>query len=160
MTRAAIIFHKALMLYRKLPESYDIAMALFVSALETVDLPLSSPETCAEFSQPRHKISHRLVELGEKHLGDGVERIFKESYQRRSKYLHAGQVKVSQPMVSHTIPQLDPEGNEGCAMPATIGAPINLMEFTSFVIRREILLNDQAAYGTLESTPGEQTSKI
>ncbi|MHC2528818.1 hypothetical protein ACVIEM_005965 [Rhizobium leguminosarum] len=151
LTRAASIFHRATGIYRNLPEAHDVAMALFVSALEAVDLPLSNPASCAACSQPTYKISQRVVDLGKKHLGPGVERIFKESYQRRSKYLHAGKVVASQPVTSHFIPQLDPDGIEGCAMPSAAGNPKNLMEFTSFVIRREMLFNDQS----LHSQSGE-----
>lgn len=145
LTRAASIFHRGLSIYRKLPDAHDLALALFVSALESVDLPLSKPASCPTCRQPQYKISQRVVDLGRKHLGPGVERIFKESYQRRSKYLHAGKVVASQPVISHFIPQLDPDGIEGCAMPSA-GNPKNLMEFTSFVIRREMLLNDQSVH--------------
>ncbi|NKK95771.1 hypothetical protein GFL95_31965 [Rhizobium leguminosarum bv. viciae] len=147
LARAASIFHKAMGIYRNLPEAHDVAMALFVSALESVDLPLSNPASCPTCSQPTYKISQRVVDLGRKHLGQGVERIFKESYQRRSKYLHAGKVVASQPVTSHFIPQLDPDGIEGCAMPSAAGNPKNLMEFTSFVIRREMLFSDQSVHG-------------
>ncbi|MDX1047103.1 hypothetical protein GOL40_28065 [Sinorhizobium medicae] len=145
LTRAASIFHRGLGIYWKLPDAHDLALALFVSALESVDLPLSKPASCPTCSQPQYKISRRVVDLGKKHLGSGVERIFKESYQRRSKYLHAGKVVASQPVISHFIPQLDPDGIEGCAMPSA-GNPRNLMEFTSFVIRREMLFNDQSVH--------------
>lgn len=72
-----------------------------------------------------------------------MEGMFKESYQRRSKYLHVGKVVASQPVTAHFIPQLDPAGIEGCAMPSA-GNPKNMMEFTSFVIRREMHLADQS----------------
>ena len=145
LKRAAHLFHKALTLYYKMPDCYDVATALFVSALETVDLPLSPPSTCAECGQPTYRISQRVVELGIRHLGPGVKRIFEDHYKRRSLYLHEGQVRSSQPMQSHIIPQLDPNGIEGCAMPSLVGMPMNLMEFSSFVIRREMLLNSEAA---------------
>lgn len=146
LTRAASIFHKGLGIYRKLPDAHDLALALFVSALESVDLPLGKPASCPTCSQPQHRISQRVVDLGRRHLGPGVERMFKESYQRRSKYLHAGKVVASQPVTAHFIPQLDPDGIEGCAMPSA-GNPKNMMEFTSFVIRREMLLSDQSVHG-------------
>jgi hypothetical protein len=80
-----------------------------------------------------------------------VERMFKESYQRRSKYLHAGKIVASQPVTAHFIPQLDPDGIEGCAMPSA-GNPKNMMEFTSFVIRREMLFSDQSVHGHAAET--------
>lgn len=146
LIRAASIFHRGLGIYRKLPDAHDLALALFVSALESVDLPLNKPASCPTCSQPQHKISQRVVDLGRRHLGPSVEGMFKESYQRRSKYLHAGKIVASQPVTAHFIPQLDPDGIEGCAMPSA-GHPKNMMEFTSFVIRREMLFNDQSVHG-------------
>jgi hypothetical protein len=145
LERAAHMFHKALSLFYKVPECDDVATALFISALETVDLPLTPPSTCVECGQQTYKISQRVVELGIRHLGPGVKRIFRDHYKRRSLYLHEGHVRSSQPIQSHTIPQLDPNGVEGCAMPSLVGRPANLMEFSSFVIRREMLLNTEAA---------------
>ena len=153
LVRAASIFHRGLGIYRKLPDAHDLALALFVSALEAVDLPLSKPASCPTCSQPKYKISQRVVDLGRSHLGQGVEGMFKESYQRRSKYLHVGKVVASQPVTAHFIPQLDPDGIEGCAMPSA-GNPKNMMEFTSFVIRREMLFSDQSVHGhAAESNP-------
>ncbi len=60
LRRAAHMFHKALTLYYKVPECYDVATALFVSALEIVDLPLTKPSTCTGCGQPTYKISQRV----------------------------------------------------------------------------------------------------
>lgn len=139
LIRAARMFHKALTLFRRVPECHDISTALFVSALEAVDLPSAAPAACSKCSQPVYKISKRVVDLGIRHLGPGVERTFKDHYQLRSMYLHKGQVRSSRPMTSNLIPLLDPSGVEGCAMPAVTSQPLNLMEFTSFVIRAEML---------------------
>lgn len=139
ITRAARMFHKALTLFRRVPECEDVSLALFVSALEAVDLPPNPPAACPECNQKIYKISKRVVDLGVRHLGPGVERIFNENYQLRSMYLHKGAVRSSRPNSSHFIPLLDPDGVEGCAMPAVSSGPYNLLEFTSFVIRAEIL---------------------
>jgi hypothetical protein len=98
-----------------------------------------------ECGQPTYKISQRVVELGVRHLGEGVKQIFKGHYKRRSLYLHAGHVRSSQPIKSHLVPQLDPNGIEGCAMPSMVGAPTNLMEFARFVIRKEMLSTQKPA---------------
>tara|TARA_R110000796_G_C14425960_1_gene420517 strand:- start:29 stop:538 length:510 start_codon:yes stop_codon:yes gene_type:complete len=103
LVRAANIFHKALTIYRKLPESHDVALALFISALEAVGLPENESVSCRECGQPQHKISQRVTALGVKHLGSGVERTFKQAYNRRSKYLHAGRAVASEPMLPHII---------------------------------------------------------
>lgn len=138
IARSAHLFHRSLTLYREKPLFGDISTALFISALEAISLPDAPPGACPSCGQPIHKISSRVVELGIRHLGEGVGRILKESYQKRSKYLHVGQLNASQPLVSKAIPQLEPSGIEGCAMPMTVGAPLNLMEFASFIIRSEI----------------------
>lgn len=145
LKRAAHMFHKALTLYHKVPECYDVATALFVSALETVDHPLTPPSSCAKCGQATYKISQRVVELGIRHLGAAVERFFKDYYNRRSRYLHTGHVRSSQPMQGQLVPQLDPSGIGGCAMPSLVGRPMNLMEFSSFIIRKEIILSAEAA---------------
>ncbi|WP_425418686.1 hypothetical protein [Oricola indica] len=150
VTRAARMFHKALTLFRRVPKCLDVSTALFVSALEAVDLPSASPAVCPKCSQPVYKISRRVVDLGIRHLGPNVERIFKDHYQLRSMYLHRGEVRSSRPISPHFIPLLDPDGVEGCAMPAVTNQPLNLMEFTGFVIRAELLLgkpNDAAPLG-------------
>lgn len=151
VTRAARMFHKALTLFRRVPECHDISITLFVSALEAVDLPSTSPAVCSGCSQPIYKISRRVVDLGLRHLGPGVERFFKEHYQLRSMYLHRGEVRSSRPISRNLIPLLDPNGVEGCALPAVTSYPLNLMEFTSFVIRAEMLAvkpNDASTFNS------------
>jgi hypothetical protein len=145
LTRAAHLFHKALMIYYKEPVRYDEATALFVSALEAVDIPVSKTSTCPECGQEKYKISRRIVDLGVRHLGPHVEKLFRDYYDRRSKYLHAGRLISFQPMVDNIIPQLDPQGIEGCAMPSAVGIPMNLMEFSGFIIRREMQLFTECA---------------
>lgn len=155
ITRAARMFHKALTLFRRVPECQDVSLALFVSALEAVDLPPNLPAVCPECNQEIYKISKRVVDLGVRHLGLGVERIFKENYQLRSMYLHKGAVRSTRPIGSHFVPLLDPNGVEGCAMPAVSSGPHNLMEFTSFVIRAEILEGKPGDVSTAENLPAK-----
>lgn len=136
--RSAKIFQQALLLYYGSPESYDVSLALLMSALESISLPSEKLSSCKECGQTQYKISQRVVDLGTKYLGSNVKKIFKDGYNRRSQYLHAGKSSASQPLVSKVIPQLDARGVEGCAMPKAVNNPKNLMEFTSFVIRRKI----------------------
>ena len=144
LTRAARVFHKALVLHYQVPECHDVATALFVSSLEAVDPPLSAPSTCSQCGQQAYRITQRLVDLAVGHLGSGVERVFKDHYNRRSKYLHLGRARSSQPMHYQIIPQLDPNGIEGCAMPSCLDRPVNLAEFSSFIIRKEMLRKSDA----------------
>lgn len=131
-------------LHYQVPECHDVATALFVSALEAVNPPLSAPSTCSKCGQQTYRILQRVVDLAVRHLGSGVERFFKDHYGRRSTYLHSGRVCSSQPLHCQIIPQLDPSGIEGCAMPSRTDLPVNLMEFASFVIRQEMLCKSDA----------------
>jgi hypothetical protein len=139
LTRACRLFHEGLTLHRSSPEQFgDMSTTLFVSALEVISLTDDPTPPCKTCGQPIYKISKRVTELGVRHLGPGARWVLDSHYKRRSGYLHSGKRHATQPMVGHSIPQLDPNGIEGCAMPRLIGQPTNLMEFTSFVIRAEM----------------------
>ncbi len=135
LMRACHLFHEGVNLHHYAP---DMATALFVSALEVISLTDEPTPPCQTCGQPMYKISKRVTELGVRHLGPGVKWVFDSHYKRRSGYLHRGERRATQPMLGHSIPLLDPNGIEGCAMPRPIGQPTNLMEFTSFVIRGEM----------------------
>lgn len=142
ITRAALLFHKSLKIYQRSGES-DVAMTLSLSALEAVSMPLIKSETCDHCSQPVYKISQRVVDLSQHYMGDAVAKIIKHAYERRSKFLHVGHVVASQPRTHYLIPQLDPSGVEGCAMPEGSGNINNILEFTSFALRK--ILTDNKA---------------
>lgn len=136
--QATNLFHKSLRIYNDLRGYNDIALSLFMSTLEAVSVTDQQPGTCKTCGQQQHRISHRIKELGLKHLGEGVEQIFKNSYSRRSQYLHAGKRISRMPFLSHTLPQLDPSGVQGCETHEASNGPYNLKEFTSYVLRKEI----------------------
>ncbi|WP_064032911.1 MULTISPECIES: hypothetical protein [unclassified Methylosinus] len=139
LARAAQLFHEARIMLLSAPHLHnDTAAALLISALEVVSLIDEPPKNCASCGQPIYKISRRVADLGVRHLGAGAKWIFDRHYKRRSSYLHRGVPHAAQPYTGSAIPQLDPQGIEGCALPTPVGAPMNLMEFTSCIIRAEM----------------------
>ena len=116
--------------------SGDVATALLISALEAVSLDEKRAPECKSCGQPMYSISKRIVDLGVQHLGDGAERLFKEYYNRRSKFLHTGGVIHSLPLLRSSQPLLDPNAPEGCAMPSIVARPRNLLGFTGLILRR------------------------
>jgi|GEM_PF-4389629 len=137
--KAARLFHGGLRLSKQASTNNDIAGTLFVSAIEAISLSLAKNEKCDTCKQPIFGIAQRVSEVTKKHLGEHVAKIFKQNYyNNRSKFLHTGHVQASLPMTGNVFPQLDPSGVEGCSVPTPFGNPKNLLEFTSFILRREI----------------------
>lgn len=136
--RANRHFREARQLLEVDPQSSgDVTVALLMSALEAVSVEDSVPPPCKSCGQPVYSISKRIIELGVEHLGPGSRDFFKEHYNRRSKFLHTGAVAYSLPsMRSGSHPILDLYAREGCGMTLTSGHPHNLLEFTSFILRR------------------------
>lgn len=143
--KAARLFHHGLRLSKQALTNNDIAETLFVSAIEAISFSHKESEKCETCRQPKFSISQRVSEVAGKHLGEHIAKIFKQYYSNRSKFLHTGHVRASLPMTSHVFPQLDPSGVEGCSVPLPFGCPKNLLEFTSFILRREIELIDSCA---------------
>ena len=136
LLRAMRLFHQGLSVANNDHNMGDLTAVLLISALECISE--GEPATCAECGQPVYKISQRVVDLGRRHLGDSAALLFRRHYALRSRYLHLGRMLGVQPMTGQSIPQLDPDSPEGCAMPVWISRPHNLIEFVSFVIRGEI----------------------
>jgi hypothetical protein len=133
--RAARLFHQGVSVANGELDLGDLAAVLFISALEC--LSEGEPTTCKECGQPVYKISERVVYLGIQHLGDAAAQLFKRHYSSRSRYLHSGRMVGLQPKIGQSVPQLDPEAAQGCALDAW-SRPHNLLEFVSFVMRGEI----------------------
>ncbi|PFA23138.1 hypothetical protein CN373_07080 [Bacillus cereus] len=112
----------------------EIATTLYLSALEVTTLIGFQEETCKECSQPKYKISKRVRGLAEKYLSADVAKDFIEYYDKRSKYLHRGEMLSEDSFSSHSFPMLDKDSEHGCKM----GAHINLMDIrknTGYILR-------------------------
>jgi hypothetical protein len=136
LLRSMRLFHQGLAVSNSSHTMGDLAAVLLVSALECISE--GEPATCSECGQVVYKISQRVIDLGVQHLGKNSAWLFKRHYAFRSKYLHSGRMVGTQPITGYSIPQLDPDAPEGCAMPLGAGQPYNLIEFVSYVIRGEI----------------------
>jgi hypothetical protein len=136
LLRSMRLFHQGISISNDSRTMGDLAAVLLVSALECISE--GEPTTCKECGQAVYKISQRVLDLGVKHLGEGSAWLFKRHYAFRSKYLHSGRMVSTQPITGYSIPQLDPDAPEGCAISVGAGHPHNLIEFVSYVIRGEI----------------------
>jgi hypothetical protein len=136
LLRSMRLFHQGLSISNDSRTMGDLAAVLLVSALECISE--GEPTTCEQCGQAVYKILQRVLDLGVKHLGEDSAWLFKRHYVFRSRYLHSGRMVGTQPVTGHSIPQLDPDAPEGCAMPVGAGHSYNLIEFVSYVIRREI----------------------
>lgn len=138
ITHAARHFHEGLALHLAAPGRFpELATVLMVSAIETITSGDGDRSHCKSCGQPIYKISQRVIDLAVRHLGLGVERIFRDHYGARSRFLHMGALSASQPYTGALIPQLDPDAPQDSAMPRVVSQPINLIEFTSFLLRQE-----------------------
>lgn len=137
--KAARLFHSGLRLSKQTEANNDTAETLFISAIEAISLSRAEKKICETCNQSIFSISQRVSEVTNKHLGAHIAKKFRqEYYNNRSKFLHTGHVRASQPIEGRVFPQLDPSGVEGCSVPTPFGASKSLLEFTSFILRREI----------------------
>lgn len=114
----------------------EMAMVLYTSCLEVLSsINAPSPETCRTCSQPRYRISTRVEEFVDRHLGANAADMVKNIYNDRSKYLHTGRLLSSRSFTRTIIPQLDSSANNGVRSPLRAALHINLREFTSYCIR-------------------------
>jgi hypothetical protein len=138
-------FHSALSLEQQVFESSrtetlsEMAMVLYISCFEVLSLiDAPSLEMCKTCSQPQYRISARVKEFVDRHLGANAADMVKNIYNDRSKYLHTGRLLSSRSFHYNTspglIPQLDPSASNGVRSPIA-NLHINLREFTSYCIR-------------------------
>ncbi|MBJ8054571.1 hypothetical protein JDS87_22110 [Bacillus cereus] len=138
--KACSHYHTARKYDNKLTE---IATTLYLSALEVTTLIGFQEETCKECSQPKYQIFKRVRGLAEKYLNADAAKGFIEYYDKRSKYLHRGEMLSEDSLFSHSFPMLDKDSEHGCKM----GAHINLMDIrenTGYMLRefyREYFVN-------------------
>ncbi len=118
----------------------EICQTLLVSALEVVGGSAAQAKNCPHCGQEMYKISARIYELAKVHLGEFAAKRIKTFYTHRSKFLHAGVLPGRHPHTRGTSPQLDPADPTGCVVLRSGRADINLVEFTSFILRAECKL--------------------
>ena len=79
----------------KLRSQHVVTMSAmsYLSALETASTPEVRPETCSKCGDLIYKIGARVESMVVKYINPEIGREFKELYNLRSKFLHAGKCK-------------------------------------------------------------------
>ncbi|AZV60313.1 hypothetical protein [Peribacillus frigoritolerans] len=112
----------------------EIAITLYLSALEVITLYNFREKRCNVCGQPKFKIKQRVKEFVTKHLNENISRHLADYYDKRSFYLHRGSMLTNDMPTVSTIPLLDKNDKTGCV---TAGIPlINLREYTSYCLRK------------------------
>lgn len=113
----------------------EIALSLYLSALEVVTLIDFKDERCNECGQTKYKISERIKNLVAKYLSEERSKAFARYYDLRSKYLHRGIKLISDSPTPYSVPLLDKKGENG--MTNMNKLPIyNIPEWVSFCLRK------------------------
>lgn len=134
--RATRHFAEALRL-RSLGQFPETSQTLLVSALEVISENFSTQENCFNCCQLIYKINQIVYEIAAKHLGHFAAKRIKMFYRTRSKFLHSGVLPAWYPAAFGSMPQLDVSDPSGCVLPRSYSTDINLVEFTSFILRAE-----------------------
>lgn len=114
----------------------EIASVLYISALEVASsIGIEDAKNCTECGQKLYNIRSRVSNMIENHFNPSLAKDFKGYYDKRSNYLHAGELLFNYSYIGTTIPQLDPSDPTGCKVHS--GIPLlNLREYTSFCLRK------------------------
>ncbi|KYC65991.1 hypothetical protein [Heyndrickxia coagulans] len=113
----------------------EIATTLYLSALEVVTLIGFTEDKCESCGQPKFQIGKRVKELTSRYLPSDLVKEFVDYYNKRSRYLHAGQKLVTETPTLSSIPLLDPNGLNGCDFPYKVPLK-NLGEWVSYCLRQ------------------------
>ena len=116
----------------------------YLSAIETASMPEGQPATCPECGNVIYKISARVEKFASQYLSSEAGRIFKELYNMRSKYLHAGKLSCESYQIT-ARPFVDPSTGSGLSDYGFISCKIsgklaiiaiqNIQELTSYILR-------------------------
>jgi len=112
----------------------EIATTLYMSALEVVTLIDFKSENCRECGQERHGIASRVKNLVNKYLNSNIAKQLNDYYDKRSKYLHRGQMLTNDEPTNSLTPLLNIDSENGCNSPVQVSL-INLREFTGYILR-------------------------
>ena len=116
----------------------------FLSAIETASLPEGTKETCPTCGNVKYKISARVEDFVSKYLNPETGREFKELYNLRSKFLHAGRLSCESNQIT-ARPFIDPTTGSGLSDYGFITCKVkgqlmvvgiqNIQELTTYVLR-------------------------
>ena len=121
-----------------------MAATSYLSALETASTPEGKPETCQTCGNVIYKISARVESMVSKYLNPETGREFKELYNLRSKFLHAGKLSCENYYIT-ARPFIDPSTGSGLTDYGFISCRVNgkmmivgihnIQELTTYVLR-------------------------
>jgi hypothetical protein len=116
----------------------------YLSAIETASMPEGQPRTCPACGNVIYKISARVEKLTSTYLSPETGKVFKELYNMRSKYLHAGKLSCDSYLVT-TRPFIDPSTGSGLTdygfISCKVGGKLaiialqNIQELTTYILR-------------------------
>lgn len=121
-----------------------MAAMSYLSALETASTPEGKTETCQECGNVIYKISARVESMVSKYVNPETGRGFKELYNIRSKFLHAGKLSCENYYIT-ARPFIDPSTGSGLTDYGFITYRVNgemitvgihnIQELTTYVLR-------------------------
>lgn len=122
----------------------SMAAMSFLSALETASMPEGKSETCPKCGNVTYKISARVDSLVSRYLNPEAGRVFKELYDVRSKFLHAGKLSCENYYIT-ARPFIDPSTGSGLTDYGFISCRVkgklqifgvsNIQELATYVLR-------------------------
>jgi hypothetical protein len=120
--------------------SQELAIVLYMSAMEVVSLiGAEAPEHCPKCDQNKYKCSARVVDLVTRltpEAGrDCMVSVFKDHYDKRSKYLHTGLLFTDDAYTGVTIPTLNPGNKSGVSQRSTVLVS-NMREWVGYMLRQ------------------------
>lgn len=116
----------------------------YLSALETASTPEGKPEVCKECGNLKYKIGARVESLVAQYLNHETGKEFKELYNLRSKFLHAGRLSCDKYYIT-ARPFIDPSTGSGLSDYGFISCKVsgrmmaiglhNIQELSTYVLR-------------------------
>lgn len=121
-----------------------MAAMSYLSALETASTPEGKPEICPTCGNLNYRISSRVESIVSRYLNPESGRVFKELYNLRSKYLHAGKLSCENYYIT-ARPFIDTSTGSGLTDYGVISCRVqgklmvigiqNIQELTTYVLR-------------------------
>lgn len=142
-----------------------MAAMSYLSALETASTPEGKTETCQACGNVIYKISARVESMVSKYINPETGREFKELYNLRSKFLHAGRLSCENYYIT-ARPFIDPSTGSGLTDYGFISCRVNgkmmivginnIQELTTYVLR---CWYQDKLFGITDFTPVDEHDK-
>ena len=140
-------YQNASLVPKNIPQQQNIitmAAMSYMSAVETASVQEGKAENCPTCGNVMYKISARIMNFTAKYLHSDLGRLFKELYNLRSQFLHAGKLSSESYQIS-ARPFIDPTTGSGLIDYGFISCKVNgklmivglqnIQEWTTFTLR-------------------------